>query len=88
MAKAIPVSDMMFDEIPNALSNIKAVAIAIGIWIRIIKALRQFNKKIMTIIDTTIISSNSVCFTDFIASSISPLRSYAVLIVTPSGNPF
>lgn len=41
MARAIPVKDMMFEERPNALSRINAIAMVIGIWIMILNALRQ-----------------------------------------------
>jgi hypothetical protein len=32
MARAIPVRDMIFEDIPKALSRIKAVAMVTGIW--------------------------------------------------------
>jgi hypothetical protein len=41
IARIIPVSDMIFDEILSALRSIKETAIEIGICIRIMRALLQ-----------------------------------------------
>ena len=41
MASAIPVSDIMLDDIPKAFSRIKLTAIVIGIWMMMLSALRQ-----------------------------------------------
>src|SRR5688572_32236051 len=68
IASAIPVRDIMLDVIPNALSKIKLVAMVIGICIMMLIALLQWNRNIMTTIDTTIISSISVVLTDDIDS--------------------
>ncbi len=41
MANAIPVSDIMFDDRPNAFSRIKLTAMVIGICMMMLNALRQ-----------------------------------------------
>jgi hypothetical protein len=41
MASAIPVSDIIFDERPNAFNKIKLIAMDTGIWIIMFNALRQ-----------------------------------------------
>ena len=41
MANAIPVSDIMFDDKPNAFKRMKLMAMVIGICMIILKALRQ-----------------------------------------------
>jgi hypothetical protein len=41
MARAMPVKDMMLDEMPNISRKMKPAATEIGSWIRIINALRQ-----------------------------------------------
>jgi hypothetical protein len=41
IARAIPVSDMMLDEIPKRFKRIKLMAMVTGIWMMILKALRQ-----------------------------------------------
>ena len=45
MANAIPVSDIMLEEIPNAFNKIKLMAIVIGICKTMLNALRQLKRK-------------------------------------------
>ena len=45
MARIIPVSDMMLDEILNAFSSIKATAIEMGIWMRMIRCASPVKKE-------------------------------------------
>ena len=41
MASAIPVRDMILEDMSKALSSMKLAAIVIGIWMIILSALRQ-----------------------------------------------
>jgi hypothetical protein len=78
--KAIPVSDIILEEIPKACNKMNPIATEIGNCIRIINALR---KGIINIMDTTIISSIKVPLTDSIAF-LSNHFDQDVLKVTPS----
>lgn len=59
IARAIPVSDIMFDVSPNAFSRIKLIAMVIGIWITMLKALLQLRRNNITMRLTIIISSTN-----------------------------
>jgi len=60
MARAMPVRDMMLEDRPKALSKIKLMAMVMGIWMIMLRALRQWNKNRMTMRETASISSPSL----------------------------
>ena len=75
MAMAMPVSDMMFEVMPNSFIMMKEIRIEIGSGSVTMRMLRKCHRKMMCASVTRMISSQSACFNVPMVRSMRSLRS-------------
>ena len=75
MAMAMPLSDMMFEVIPNCFIRMNEIRIETGSGNVTIRMMRKWKRKMMCASVTRMISSVSACFSVSIVRSINSLRS-------------